>query len=114
MAERVGKKKIPLQPGGRVLLGLSDEIQAILYENKERVLENVSILSTMFDFFCMLPIMMTHLQKKGYRNIDEEFANGTSPSEYTRPKDVFVVEDIEDEVDDVLIKAERIHSRNRQ
>ena len=83
-----------------MLLGLSDEIQAIPYEDKEKVLENMSSLPTLFDFFLMLPILMNHLQKKGFRSIYDEFANGTSPSEYTRPKDVFVVEDIEDEVDD--------------
>ena len=47
-----------------MLLGLSDEIQAIPYEDKEKVLENMSSLPTLFDFFLMLPILMNHLQKK--------------------------------------------------
>ena len=63
MAEKA-KGKRPLQPGGRMLLGLSDEVQAIPYEDKEKVLENMSTLPTLFDFFFMLPTMMNHLQKK--------------------------------------------------
>jgi hypothetical protein len=100
MAEKAKGKRIPLQPGGRMLLGLSDEIQAIPYEDEEKVLENMSTLPTLFDFFIMLPTMMNHLQKKGFRCIYEEFANGTLPSPYLRPKDDFAVENIEDEVDD--------------
>ena len=64
MAEKAKGKRIPPQPGGRMLLGLSDEIQAIPYEDKEKVLENMSTLPTLFDFFIMLPILMNHLQKK--------------------------------------------------
>jgi hypothetical protein len=96
MTDRGGKKKLHPQSSSRMLLGLSDENQVIPYENKEKVLENLLLLTTMFDYFCMLPIMMNHLQKQGYRNIYEEFANSTSPIEYTRPKDVFLVEDVED------------------
>ena len=43
-------KRIPLQPGGRMLLGLSDEITALPYEDKEKVLTNVSALPALFDF----------------------------------------------------------------
>jgi hypothetical protein len=100
MAEKAKGKRIPLQPGGRMLLGLSDEIQSIPYEDKEKVLQNMSTLPTLFDFFIMLPTMMNHLQKKGFRCIYEEFANGTLPTPYERPKDDFAVENIEDEVDD--------------
>ena len=89
MAEKAKGKRIPLQPGGRMLLGLSDEIQAIPYEDKEKMLENMSSLLTLFDFFLMLPILMNHLQKKGFRSIYDEFANGTLPSPYERPKDDF-------------------------
>ena len=42
MAEKSKGKRIPLQPGGRMLLGLSDEIHAMPYEDKESVLENMS------------------------------------------------------------------------
>ena len=94
MADRTKGKGKPVQPGGRMLLGQSDEIQSIPYEEREKVLQNVLGLPTVFDFFSMLPTMMNHLQKKGFRSIYEEFANGTSPSEYTRPKDDFAVEDI--------------------
>ena len=67
MAEKAKGKRIPLQPGGRMLLGLSDEIQAIPYEDKEKVLENMSSLPTLFDFFLMLPTLMNHFQKKVLR-----------------------------------------------
>jgi len=100
MAEKSKGKRIPLQPGGRMLLGLSDEITAIPYEDREKVLENVSALPALFDYFMMLPCMMNHLQRKGFKSIYEEFANGTLPSPYKRPKDNFAVENIEDEVDD--------------
>ena len=93
-------KRIPMQPGGRMLLGLSDEITALPYEDKEKVLSNVSALPALFDFFMMLPTMKDHLQKKGFRGIYEEFANGSLPIPYERPKDDFAVENIEDEVDD--------------
>ena len=67
MAEKSKGKRIPLQPGGRMLLGLSDEIQAMPYEEREKVLENVSALPALFDYFMMLPSMMNHLQKKVLR-----------------------------------------------
>ena len=54
MAEKARSKRIQPQPGGRMLLGLSDEVQAIPYEDKEKVLENMSTLPTLFDFFFML------------------------------------------------------------
>ena len=47
-----------------MLLGLSDEIHAMPYEDRENVLENVSALPALFDFFKMLPTMKNHLQKK--------------------------------------------------
>ena len=37
MAEKAKGKRIPLQPGGRMLLGLSDEIQAMPYEDREKI-----------------------------------------------------------------------------
>ena len=95
--KNVGKN---VQPRGRLLLGLSDEISAIPYESQGKGLSDVSELPTLFTFFFMLPIMMNHLQKKGFRNIYEEFANGTPPTIYERPKDDFAVDHIEDEVED--------------
>ena len=95
-----------------MLLGLSDEVQAIPYEDKEKVLENMSTIPTLFDFFVMLSTMRTHLQKKGFRNIYEEFANASLPIPYERPKDDFAVEDIEDEVDDAIDES-RAPTRSR-
>ena len=95
-----------------MLLGLSDEVQAIPYEDKEKVLENMSTIPTLFDFFVMLLTMRNHLQKKGFRNIYEEFANGSLPIPYERPKDDFAVEDIEDEVDDAIDES-RAPTRSR-
>ena len=102
MAARTKGNGKPVQPRGRLILGLSDEITAITYESQGKGVEDVSELPTLFAFFFMLPIMMNHLQKKGYRNIYEEFANGTPPIPYERPKDDFVVDNIEDEVDDAI------------
>ena len=95
-----------------MLLGLSDEITALPYEDKEKVLENVLALPALFDFFMMLPTMKNHLQKKGFRGIYEEFANGSLPIPYERPKDDFAVENIEDEVDDATDES-RAPTRSR-
>ena len=95
-----------------MLLGLSDEVQAIPYEDKEKVLEDMSTLSALSDFFMMLPTMKNHLQKKGFRSIYEEFANGSLPIPYERPKDDFAVENIEDEVDDATDES-RAPTRSR-
>ena len=112
MAEKSKGKRIPLQPGGRMLLGLSDEIHAMPYEDKGKVLTDVSALPALYDFFMMLPTMKDHLQKKGFRGIYEEFANGSLPIPYERPKDDFAVENIEDEVDDATDES-RAPTRSR-
>ena len=95
-----------------MLLGLSDEVQAIPYEDKEKVLENMSTLPTLFDFFVMLSAMRNHLQRKGFRRIYDEFANASLPIPYERPKDDFAIENIEDEVDDAVDES-RAPTRSR-
>ena len=67
MAERGNKKKVYLQSGGRMLLGLSDETQNIPYVARENVLENVPTMLTLFEYFHMMATLKIFLQKKGFK-----------------------------------------------